>query len=175
MEWHELTSDSYGRILEIMERTLKGLTVEDLKWQPHSAANSIGWLCWHLTRGQDAQISALMGEEQLWIKDGWYSRFNRPNDPGDVGFGHSPEQVAAFEPADADIMLDYLRATTERSKAYFLTLSAGDLDTELNEPQWQPLPTVGVRIISIMSDNLQHAGQASYVRGLLQGKGWQSF
>jgi hypothetical protein len=46
------------------------------------------------------------------------------------------------------------------------------LDRELNEPQWQPLPTVGVRLVSVLSDNLQHAGQAAYLRGLIQGKGW---
>ncbi|MFC1900810.1 DinB family protein [Chloroflexota bacterium] len=175
MKWHDMLSDGYGRILEIMERTCNGLSTEDLKWQPHPDANSIGWLCWHLTRGQDGQIAALMGEEELWIKDGWHAKFNRPADTGDRGFGHTSEQVAAFEPQDAETLLEYLRATTERSKAYFLTLSEADLDRELNEPRWTPLPTVGVRIVSIMSDNLQHAGQASYVRGMLQGKGWQGF
>jgi hypothetical protein len=31
---------------------------------------------------------------------------------------------------------------------------------------------VGVRLVSVLSDNLQHAGQAAYLRGLIQGKGW---
>ena len=35
-----------------------------------------------------------------------------------------------------------------------------------------PLPTVGVRIVSVLSDNLQHVGQVAYLRGLLKGKGW---
>lgn len=175
MKWHDLLTDGYGRILEIMERTLDGLSVEDLGWQPESGSNSIGWLCWHLTRGQDAQMAALMEAEQLWTLKGWHQQFNRPADPRDIGFGHTPQQVAEFESPETKVTLDYLRETTERSKQYFLSLSENDLDRELNEPQWQPLPTVGVRLISIMSDNLQHAGQASYVRGLLQGKGWQKF
>jgi hypothetical protein len=175
MKWHDLMTDGYGRILEIMERALDGLTVEDLGWQPRKDCNSIGWLCWHLTRGQDAQVAALMDEEQLWILNKWHQKFNRPADPGDVGFGHTPQQVAEFESQEPRVMLDYLRETTERTKQYLLSLLDDDLDRELNEPQWQPLPTVGVRLISIMSDNLQHAGQASYVRGLLQGKGWQKF
>ena len=50
-----------------------------------------------------------------------------------------------------------------------------DLDRELNEPRFQPLPTVGVRLISIMDDAMIHAGQAAYVRGLRQGKGWQKY
>lgn len=175
MNWQDLLIDGYGRILEIMERGLDGLTVEDLGWQPRQDCNSIGWLCWHLTRGQDAQVADLMEEEQLWILKEWHQKFNRPADPGDVGFGHTPQQVAEFESQEPQVMLDYLRETTERTKQYLLSLSDDDLSRELNEPQWQPLPTVGVRLISIMSDNLQHAGQASYVRGLLQGKGWQKF
>jgi hypothetical protein len=58
---------------------------------------------------------------------------------------------------------------------YFTTLSKSDLDKELNEPWFQPLPTVGVRIISVLEDSLLHAGQMSYIRGLIQGKGWQKY
>jgi hypothetical protein len=32
-----------------------------------------------------------------------------------------------------------------------------------------------VRVVSILSDNLQHAGQTAYLRGLWQGFGWQRF
>ena len=169
MDWKGLLTDGYGRILGVLERALKGLVQDDLQWQPHPDANSIGWLAWHLTRVQDDHISALTGEEQLWTSDGWHARFNRPPDAKDRGFGHTPEQVAAFESPDAETLLAYYRAVLERSKHYFITLSDDDLDRELDEPQYQPLPTVGVRLVSVLADNLQHAGQAAYVRGLLQG------
>jgi uncharacterized damage-inducible protein DinB len=175
MEWHELLVDGYGRVLESLENVLNGLAEEDLNWQPRQDCNSIGWLAWHLTRQQDAQISALMGEEQLWIKEGWYSKFNRSDDPKDIGFGHTPEQVAAFKSPDIQTLLDYHRAVLERSKRYLLTLTESDLDRELDEPWFKPLPTVGVRLISIMNDATLHAGQAAYVRGLRQGKGWQKY
>ena len=116
-----------------------------------------------------------MEEEQLWIKDGWHARFNLPADPKDSGFGFTPEQVAAFKVPDAETIIDYHRAVLERSKRFFHTLSKAELDRELNEPWYQPLPTVGVRLISILGDSLQHAGQAAYLRGLLQGKGWQKY
>ena len=175
MEWNDLLSDGYGRVPEVLERVLKGLAQDDLDWQPRPDCNSIGWLVWHLTRQQDAQIAALMGEEQLWIKEGWYARFNRSPDAGDIGFGHSPEQVAAFRSPDIDILLSYHRVVLERSEQYFLTLTKTDLDKELDEPWFQPLPTVGVRLISIMDDAIIHVGQAAYVRGLRQGRGWQSY
>jgi uncharacterized damage-inducible protein DinB len=173
MDRKGLLIDGYERVLGVLERSLKGLTRDDLKWQPHSDANSIGWLAWHLTRLQDDHLASLAGEEQLWTKDGWHAKFNRPPDPKDRGSGHTPEQVAAFESPDVETLLAYHRAVLERSKRYFLTLSDDDLDRELDEPQYQPLPTVGIRLISVLADSLQHAGQAAYVRGLLQGIGWQ--
>ncbi|MDP2719976.1 MAG: DUF664 domain-containing protein [Dehalococcoidia bacterium] len=111
----------------------------------------------------------------MWVKEKWHSRFNRPADPKDVGFGDTSEQIAAFKSPSIQILLDYNRAVVERSKTYFLTLSETDLERELNEPRFQPLPTVGVRLISIMDDAMLHAGQAAYVRGLRQGKGWQKY
>ena len=175
MEWYDLLSDGYGRVLEFLEHVLDGLTQDDLDWQPHQDCNSIGWLTWHLTRQQDEQIASLMGEDQLWIKDGWHAKFNRPPDPNDSGFGHTAEQVSAFKSPHVQTLLDYHRAVLERSKRYFLTLSKTDLDRELNEPMFQPLPTVGVRLVSIMDDAVLHAGQAAYIRGLRQGKGWQKY
>ena len=175
MEWQDLLADGYGRIPEFMESALSGLNQEDLNWQPRQDCNNIGWLCWHLTRQQDAQIAALMGEEQLWVNDGWHARFSRDADASDSGFGQTPEQVAAFQSPDAQTLLDYQRAVVERSKRYFQTLSKADLDRELNEPWFQPLPTVGVRLVSILEDSMLHAGQAAYIRGLRQGKGWQKY
>ncbi|MDP7077697.1 MAG: DinB family protein [Desulfobacterales bacterium] len=98
MEWQELIIDSYGRILEILESALEGLTQDDLNVRPHSDSNSIGWLVWHLTRVQDNHVADLMGEEQLWIKDEWYSKFNRASDRKDIGFGHSSETVETIYP-----------------------------------------------------------------------------
>jgi uncharacterized damage-inducible protein DinB len=175
MEWIDLLTDGYGRIMEQLSHALKGLDQEDLNWQPKPDCNSMGWLTWHLTRQQDAQISSLMSEEQLWIRGEWYSRFDRPADPDDSGFGDTPKQVAAFKSPDVKTLLGYQRAVLERSQKYFATLSKDDLDRELNEPWFKPLPTVGVRLISILGDSLMHAGQIAYVRGLRQGKGWQKY
>ncbi len=175
MEWQDLLTDSYERVLEFTGHVLEGLTQDDLNWQPRQDCNSIGWLFWHLTRQQDAQIASLMGDEQLWIKDNWFSKFNRAPDPDDNGFGHTSKQVAEFESPDTKTLADYQRAVLDRSKGYFQTLSKTDLDRELDEPMFQPLPTVGVRLVSILEESLLHAGQAAYIHGLSKGKGWQKY
>jgi hypothetical protein len=175
MEWKDLLGDGYNRIPAYVEHILAGLSGDDLSWRPRPDSNSIGWLIWHLTRQQDAQVSTLMGEDQLWTKDHWHQKFGRPADPEDIGFGDTPEEVAAFKPPGNKVMLDYLSASVKRTISYFRGLSEKDLDRKLNEPQFQPLPTVGVRLVSILIDCIIHAGQAAYIRGLRQGKGWQKY
>jgi len=170
MEWRELIVDGYERLPDLMKETLAGLRVADLDRQPHPDCNSLGWTAWHLTRVQDSQIADLMGEAQLWIRDGWHKRFERSADPDDTGYGHTPAQVRAFRSPSARTQLDYLRAVVARTKRYLASLTPSALDRALDEPWFKPRPTVGVRIVSILADCHQHAGEASYVRGLLEAR-----
>ena len=45
-------------------------------------------------------------------------------------------------------------------------LTPEDLDRVVDS-RWNPAVTLGVRLVSIADDCLQHVGQAAYVRGLL--------
>ena len=60
--------------------------------------------------------------------------------------------------------------TSERCKqatvAYLATVAPEDLDRVVDE-RWDPPVTLGVRLVSVLSDDLQHAGQAAYARGLI--------
>jgi hypothetical protein len=51
--------------------------------------------------------------------------------------------------------------------AYVGGLAADDLDRVV-DPAWDPPVTLGVRLVSIVADDLQHVGQAAYVRGLIE-------
>ena len=74
---------------------------------------------------------------------------------------------------DAASLLGYADAAYERAKTYLAGMTPKDLDRVLDEPQYDPLPTVGVRLVSVVSDNTQHAGQIGYLRGYHAGFGWQ--
>jgi len=169
MEWQVLLSDIYEGISRVLDRALDGLTVDDLNQQPNPDSNSMGWLTWHLTRVQDRAISDLRGEVQLWIKDEWYVKFNRPPDPQDFGLGHTAKDLAAFKSPDFSTLLEYHHAVLERTKHYVRDLTETDLEREIAHPVF---PAVGARLLAVISDNFQHAGQVAYVRGLLKGKGW---
>jgi uncharacterized damage-inducible protein DinB len=64
------------------------------------------------------------------------------------------------------LLTGYLTAVTEASIAYLGGLSAEDLD-QVIDPNWNPPVTRGARLVSVINDCLQHAGQASYARGML--------
>jgi uncharacterized damage-inducible protein DinB len=156
----------YGRLPELVETAVDGLTPEQLTWAPADGANSIGWLVWHLTRVQDSHLAELTGREQVWVEGGWAPRFGLPAGTRDTGYGHRPAQVAAVRPESARVLLDYHAAVHERTVEHLRGLSAADLDRVVDE-QWDPPVTLGVRLVSVYDDAAQHCGQAAYVRGLL--------
>ena len=123
----------------------------------------------------DTPIKAsLMERPQLWIADGWHARFAMPPDPKDYGSGHrhTPAQVEAFTVTDKQLLLDYLDAVFARTKGYLSTVSNTDLNRVLNEPQYQPLPTVRIRLASVINCNTRRVGQFEYLRGLVKHQGW---
>lgn len=173
MEWQILITDYFIRISDELERVLNGLTVEELNEHPQLGANSIGWLAWHLTRSHDRNVSELLRKQQLWIKDKWYTRFNREPDPAETGFGHSPEEIAAFKSPDGETILEYHHAVLERAKQYIQNnLSQTELERRAKSLTLNNTNTVRGRLLGIISEGFQHVGQAAYARGLLKGAGW---
>ena len=172
MEWHEILTSGYEGVLRTLTYTLDGLNEDDLNWQPKPDCNSIGWLAWHLTRWHDVMVSNLMEEEQLWIKEGWYEKFGREADERDSGMGDKAEDLAKFTSPGGKTLLGYQEAVLERSKCFFPKLSQQDLDKVFEGTPFKPPPTWGMMLMGTLSDSLQHAGQAAYVRGLREGMGW---
>lgn len=157
----------YGRIPPLCEAVVARLEVDDLTRRPTTDANPIGWLVWHLTRVQDHHVSELLDTRQCYLGDGgWPARFGLDPDPNDIGYGHTSAQVAAVRPESAQTLLEYHQVVNERTRAYLARLTAADLDRVV-DTRWDPPVTLGVRLVSIADDSLQHCGQAAYVRGLL--------
>jgi uncharacterized damage-inducible protein DinB len=162
----DLLTDAFERIRTVVGRVLDGLSDEELAARPGPGANTIGWLVWHLTRIQDDHICAAAGLEQAWTAEGWYDRFDVPFDPSEHGYGHSEEQVGEVR-VSADLLRGYLDAVHARTVAWVATLTDADYDRVV-DTSFDPPVTLGVRLISMISDDLQHAGQAAYVKGMLR-------
>ena len=71
-----------------------------------------------------------------------------------------------MRPRDGRALLDYLDAVAARSTAFVAGLDADALDRVVDR-RWDPPVTLGVRLVSVVDDCVQHAGQAAYARGLL--------
>ncbi len=83
------------------------------------------------------------------------------------------EDVAAFKSPDSKTLLEYNSAVFEQTKRYINNkLSETDLDRKFENPTYPHIPTVRPRLIGVINDNMQHVGQATYVRGMLKGQGW---
>jgi hypothetical protein len=165
----ELLTEAFGRVRAVVHTVLKGASTEELTFQPDPEANTIAWLVWHLTRVQDDHIAELIGGDQIWIADSWVDRFGLPFDAAATGYGQSAAEVAAVR-ADETVLGGYHDAVHARTIGYLGTLVEGDF-AKIVDGSWDPPVTLAVRLVSILSDNLQHAGQASYVRGLAKRAG----
>jgi hypothetical protein len=168
MDVAALLVELYGRIPPLVREAVDGLDPEQLAERPAPGANSIAWLVWHLTRIQDHHVAELLEGAQLWVDGGWAERFGLDPDPQNHGYGHSAEEVAAVRPDGPGILVEYLDAVWGRTRDLLEGLTAADLDRVVDR-RWDPPVTLGVRLVSIADDSLQHVGQAAYVRGLLGG------
>ncbi|HEY2205325.1 MAG TPA: DUF664 domain-containing protein [Pseudonocardia sp.] len=161
----DILTDGFERVSGITHAVLNGLDAEQLAFRADPSANSIGWLVWHLTRVQDDHVADVAGLEQVWTVGGWADRFGLPFPTGDIGYGHRSEEVAAVRPASPGRLLGYHDAVHEQTVRYLATLTDAELDRVVDEA-WDPPVTLAARLVSVLSDDLQHAGQAAFVRGL---------
>nr|WP_296776138.1 DUF664 domain-containing protein [Rhodococcus sp. (in: high G+C Gram-positive bacteria)] len=164
MNHAEVLVDGFDRIKGVVHDTLDDIAPDALTYRVDGEANTIAWLVWHLTRVQDDHVAGVAGSEQVWTADGWNTRFGLPFDDGAIGYGQNSDDVAAVT-SGADLLRGYYDAVHARTVAYVESLEAEDLDRVVDE-NWNPPVTLGVRLISVLSDDLQHAGQAAYVRGV---------
>jgi len=161
----ELLLDAFDRVHGVVHRTVDGLSEDQLAHRLSGRSNSIAWLVWHLARVQDDHVAEVAGTEQVWTSKGYAERFGLPFDAAATGWGHTDAEVGAVR-APGELLTAYFDAVHEATRRYVETLGDDDL-TRVVDERWDPPVTLGVRLVSVVSDDLQHAGQAAFVRGML--------
>jgi uncharacterized damage-inducible protein DinB len=167
MESKDLLSDAFSRIQGAVAASVDGLNVDDMAYRPDPDANSVAWLVWHLTRVQDDHICEIADWSQEWVEGGWNLRFGTDQDPSNTGYGHTSDQVAGVVPDSAEALIGYHQAVYRRTLSYLDSLDEAELERIIDH-SYDPPVSVGVRLVSVINDNIQHAGQARYVHGLLE-------
>ncbi|MDX3745520.1 mycothiol transferase [Streptomyces sp. AK08-02] len=167
MDAKDILIDGYTRIREEVHAAVEGLGADELGHRPGPDANSVAWLVWHLTRVQDDHVADAFGLDQVWLTQDWEKRFGLGLKPHDTGYGHTSAQVAEVKVDSPGLLTGYHDAVHAQSLEALRALTAEDLERVVDE-RWDPPVTLGVRLVSVLADDLQHVGQASYLRGLLQ-------
>ncbi len=163
----DLLVDAFGRIREAVHSAVAGLTPEQLAFRVDSDANSIAWLVWHLTRVQDDHVAGIAQTEQVWTAAGWFERFGLPFDRSAHGYGHSSAEVAAVRAESPELLTEYHDAVHEQTVRFVAGLTDADLPLVVDE-RWDPPVTLAVRLVSVICDDLEHVGQAAFIRGVIQ-------
>ena len=162
----DLLADALERVSETVHDVVEGLSPDELSARLDADANSIAWLVWHLTRVEDDHIAGVAGTDQVWTSGGWHERFGLPFSPSTIGYGHGSDDVAAVRVDSAGLLTGYHEAVHENTLAYVRSLDDADLDRVVDKA-WDPPVTLGVRLVSVVNDGTQHAGQAAFIRGIL--------
>jgi uncharacterized damage-inducible protein DinB len=166
MDGADLLADAFSRIRSTVHAAVEGLTAEQLVARLDPEANTIAWLVWHLTRVQDDHVADVAGLQQVYTAQGWAQRFAFPFSEGAIGYGHSSDDVAAVRVSDPALLLDYYDNVEDQTLAYVRGLTGADLDRVVDDA-WDPPVTLATRLVSVVNDDMQHAGQAAFIRGVL--------
>ena len=75
-------------------------------------------------------------------------------------------RCAGLVKLSADQLLGYYDDVHTRTVEFLKTVTDEGLD-RIVDRRWKPPVTLGVRLVSVIDDCAEHAGQAAYVKGLL--------
>lgn len=164
MQTADVLADAFGRIRGVIHDVVDGLSPDVLSARVEPGANTIAWLVWHLARVQDDHVAEVAGTEQVWLAEGWVRRFNLPFEDRATGYGQGSEDVGAVRVSSGDLLTGYYDAVHDATIRFVGGLADADFDRVVDE-SWDPPVTLGARLVSVLSDDLQHAGQAALLAG----------
>lgn len=174
MDAIELLKNLVRRPIDALDYFWEEFDPSQLNSHPGGHPNSIAWLIWHTARETDAQIAPLAGTEQSWTADGYADRFQLSEvnlGTADIGLSQSAEDAWAVSveetPAGKVLLRDYMETVYDKFACWVETLTEEDLARIIDE-QWDPPVTLGVRVLSVIDDAVQHIGQAAYVAGTVE-------
>ena len=162
----DLLTDAFGRIRDGVHRLLADLDDDALAGARRRDANTIGWLVWHLLRVQDDHVADVAGTEQVWTTPGLRR-------PGRAAVRRRRDRLRALlrRGRPVGVGAELLGGTPTPSPRPRWPTSPPSAPTTSSawSTTWDPPVTLGVRLVSVIGDDLQHLGQAAYVKGLLAG------
>lgn len=160
-------SDTLREVQLRLLATCQGLTQDQVVWRPSPDANNIGFILWHLTRGEDNVTSNLSAHEPaLWVSQRWHEKFNQPVEAPDPGDRMGLQGLSI---PDLEVLIGYSKAVHEKSQSVLSALPGEMLDDVPDPTRTQR--TVAAALRHLITHKNNHHGQIDYIRGL-QDQNW---
>jgi hypothetical protein len=165
MNAKEMVVASLNQTWSYLNRSLDGLTQEDVAWKPREQCNSIAFILWHTVRVEDYFFTrVLQSKTAVYEADGWMEKLGTPPDSG---YGYTAEQLQSWPVPKLEDLRGYAEAVRQSSLAYIEQLTPEKM-LELVRPD-RPPDTIGRMLIRISTEIALHMGQIDYLRGLRSG------
>ena len=150
----------------ILKKVLSNLNKSELLWRPSLQSNNIIFLVWHMGLVEDNLINkVLCKKDRIWVTDKYYEKF--PSLKDETGFGFTLEELDNFPQMDIVWLMNYYDVVRERTENIIEKITQEELSLNY---------TFGQRRVSgfwilgrLITEESQHLGQISYIRGLMRG------
>lgn len=157
-----------NRAKDMLNKSIQGLTLDQALIFPSQQSNNIVWIIWHMTRGFDRRISLIAGDEQTWISEKWYIKYNLPNSASDLGIGHTMNDVKKIIPNNISVLTEYYESVHNK----MLKLLNDNQKISFNNIIVETENTQKYELMRMVAGTLQHVGQINYIKGLIVNRIW---
>lgn len=104
-----------GNKMSAVERTLGGLTDEQMRVRPREDLNSVAWLVWHIARAEDIFVNPVLAGRDQVFDDAWMKRLGITR--RDFGIGMTkPEVTDLTSRVDIGALREYRDAVGRRTR-----------------------------------------------------------
>ncbi|MFC1985829.1 DinB family protein [Chloroflexota bacterium] len=164
MEAKELILRSLEQSRGYLNKTLDGLTQEEVAWSPGAGCNSIAFILWHMTRGEDFFVNCVIQRgKALYEVEGWQEKLGTP----DKSYRYTVEELQAWPVPKLETLRGYANSVREKTLAFLNAIPAEKL-SEVPSPE-RSADSVGAILGRMSTEIALHTGQIAYLRGLQRG------
>ncbi len=131
-----------GNKVSAAERTLTGLSDEQMRVRPREDLNSIAWLVWHIARAEDIMVNRVLAGRSQVFGDAWLKRLGITR--RDFGIGMSTAEVSDLtRQIDLGALREYRDAVGLRTREVVSGFKDQDWQGELSAPAMEQAAAEG--------------------------------
>ena len=117
--------------ISTQDNMLRDASEEQIRSRPRPGFNSMAWLLWHITRGEDAAANLVLSDGTQVLDDGWHEKLGVER--RDFGASMPDDEVDAFNEAiNVPALLGYRDAVGRRTQELIRSLDTAVLDQPID-------------------------------------------